>query len=447
MTDGSPRTILHVDMDAFFVSVELLERPDLVRRPVVVGGDGRRGVVAAANYEARRFGVRSAMPTARARRACPDLVVLPGRHDLYVDVSRRIMRRFADITPLVEPISLDEAFLDVTGARRLFGTGEQIAHRLRAELHAAEGLWCSVGVASTKFVAKLASRHAKPRPTSGGTTDGPGVLSVADADVETFLRPLPASELWGVGPATQERLAAAGLVTVGDLADTPVAVLERLLGASAGRHLHLLSCGIDERDVVPHRKAKSVGHEQTYATDLVDVEDVDRELLRLSDALSARLASSGVGGTTLTLKVRFGDFTTVTRSATLAAPLVATAEITEVARDLLGRVDIVGGVRLLGLSASGLGAVTSGRQLTFDDAGSAGPSLRTDGGRSGPSGEVHETVEAIRRRWGVGAIGPARLVRRTRSGGTRLVPGKWGPTTEAPAPGGPGAGEPSTGAG
>jgi DNA polymerase-4 len=447
VTPAAPtRTILHVDMDAFFVSVELLERPDLVGRPVVVGGDGRRGVVAAANYEARRFGVTSAMPTLRARQRCRDLVVLRGRYERYAEVSARIMEVFTARTPLVEPIALDEAFLDVTGARRLLGDGPTIAAELRGEVYAREGLWCSVGVASTKFVAKLASQAAKPDggPTrrSGGastvadgasTTDvraGSGVVAVPDDAVLAFLHPLPASALWGVGPATLERLRRHGLETVGDLAAVPPEVLEQVVGRAAGRQLHRLANGVDARPVEAGRRAKSVGHEQTYVADLRTGAEVDRELLRLADAVAARLATGGLAGATLTVKVRFGDFTTITRSQTPATPLATTRAIVDGAREVVAGIDPGPGIRLLGVSVSGLTAADASRQLSFEDLAGADPDGRG----------VQAAVDAIRQRWGSDAIGPAALLGPGGLGVRRRGDNPWGPTDERATPGGHEAG-------
>jgi len=442
VTPTSPlRTILHVDMDAFFVSVELLERPDLVGRPVVVGGGGRRGVVAAANYEARRFGVSSAMPTARARQLCPGLVVLSGRYDRYAEVSGRIMDLFAARTPLVEPIALDEAFLDVTGARRLLGDGPAIAAGLRDEVHRREGLWCSVGVASTKFVAKLASQAAKPdggparrsrgsAPAAGDVSTGSvragsGVVAVADDGVMAFLHPLPVSALWGVGPATLERLRRHGLETVGDLAAVPPEVLEGVVGGAAGRQLHRLANGIDPRPVEPGRRAKSVGHEQTYAADLHTHAEVDRELLRLADAVAARLATGSLAGATLTVKVRFADFTTITRSQTPATPLATTRAIVDGAREVVAGIDPSPGIRLLGVSVSGLTPAGASRQLSFEDLSGADPEGRG----------VQTAVDAIRRRWGSDAIGPAALLGPSGLGVRRRGDDPWGPGDEPDATG------------
>ena len=315
------RSILHVDMDAFFVSVELLDRPDLRGRPVVVGGSGRRGVVAAASYEARAFGVHSAMPSLRARRLCPDAVFLDGRYHRYEEVSRRVMAIFRSFTPLVEPISLDEAFLDVTGARRLHGDGRTIGRAIRRRVRDEEGLDCSVGVAPVKFVAKLASQAAKPTVAAGRPRPGIGVLEVADGEVTTFLHPKPVRSLWGVGPATLARLERLGVATIADLAALDADVVRRALGDAAGGHLHALANGIDDRGVEPDRPVRSVSHEQTYAEDLVAAADLDREALRLADGVASRLRAADQTGRTVSVKVRFSDFRTITRSTTLADPV------------------------------------------------------------------------------------------------------------------------------
>jgi DNA polymerase-4 len=408
------RTILHVDMDAFFVSVELLRRPELRGRPVVVGGTGLRGVVAAASYEARAYGVFSAMPSTQARRLCPQAVFLPGDHDHYGEVSGRVMNIFHSYSPLVEPLSLDEAFLDVTGARRLFGEGAEIGRAIRAEVEEREGLTCSVGVAATKMVAKLASEAAKPRASPTGPIPGAGVTVVAPGDEQGFLRPLPARALGGVGPATLTKLERLGVRTVGDIADLPEAALVGALGTANGRHLGLLARGVDPRPVEPDQKLKSIGHEETFAHDHHEPATLAREAARMADAVAWRLRRAGLVARTVTIKVRFGDFRTVTRSTTLPAPIDEGPVVTRHAQVLLAGLDPSPGVRLLGVTVSGL-LEGAGRQLSFDDAGAA---------------DWHEAsgaIDAIRERYGTGAIGPAAAVGRDGLRVKRRGDGQWGP--------------------
>jgi DNA polymerase-4 len=413
------RTILHVDMDAFYVGVELRRRPELRGRPVVVGGTGSRGVVAAASYEARRFGVFSAMPSVTARRRCPDAVLLPGDHDLYAQVSREVHEIFHRVTPLVEPLALDEAFLDVTGSIRLFGSAQAIAERVRAEIADELALACSVGGASSKFVAKLASKAAKPRVTPDAVLPGAGVLLIEPGKELDFLHPLPVSALWGVGPATLERLERFGVRTVADLAALDVATLSAALGKAHGRHLHDLAWGRDARPVEVGRDVKSIGHEETFAVDRHSHDELLREAVRLADAVAARLRSSGSGARTIGLKVRFADFSTVTRSHTVPAPVVTARAILAAVEPMLRRLDVSNGVRLLGISVSGFGEPVE--QLSLDDLLSGEVSSEQDWEAAS------ETIDAIRARFGSGSIGPASAV----SGdGLRLVrPGaqQWGP--------------------
>ena len=393
----SRATILHVDMDAFFVSVELLDRPELRGRPVVVGGDGDRGVVAAASYEARAFGVRSAMPSVQARRLCPQAVFVAGRHSRYAEVSGRVMAIFRDVTPLVEPLSLDEAFLDVAAAERRLGPAPAIAAQIRERVLAEERLTCSVGVAGTKFVAKLASEAAKPSASPTGPVPGPGVRVVEPERTLSFLHPLPVQALWGVGPATLARLGRMGVATVGDLAALPEANVVAALGRSQGRHLHALANGRDPRVVEPDRRVKSIGHEETYARDHHRRGPLERELAGFADAVAARLRAQGLVGRTVQIKVRFGDFTTITRSASLPTAVDDAPTLLRTARGLLDQVDPTPGVRLLGLSVSGL--VDGGaRQLSLDDL-ERGPGWET----------ASRTVDEIRERFGRDAIGPAVL--------------------------------------
>jgi DNA polymerase-4 len=411
------RTILHVDMDAFFVSVELLRRPELRGRPVVVGGTGGRGVVAAASYEARAYGIFSAMPSARARRLCPHAVFLPGDHAHYGSVSERVMGIFRSFTPLVEPISLDEAFLDVTGARRSQGDGATVGHRIRDEVLAREGLTCSVGVAPSKMLAKLASEAAKPRASADGPLPGEGVHVIAPGDELAFLHPLPARALWGVGPATFDRLARLGVRTVGDIADLPEDTLIATLGAAHGRHLAQLARGIDPRLVEPDQQLKSVGHEETFAHDHHEHEALTREAVRMADGVAWRLRRAGLAGRTVTLKVRFADFQTVTRSSTLPTTVDDGPAVARAALALLAAIDPTPGVRLLGVSVSGLVAGAA-QQLSFEDVA---------GGSRSSWHEASGAVDAIRERFGDRAIGPASAVDERGLRVPRRGEQQWGP--------------------
>jgi DNA polymerase-4 len=396
------RTILHVDMDSFYASVEIILEPSLRGKPVIVGGSGERGVVASCNYEARSFGVHSAMPSVRAKRLCPHAVFLHGRFDVYGDFSRRIHEVFRSYTPLVEGISLDEAFLDVTGGRRLFGTGEEIGHDIRRRIHDEVGLGCAVGVGGSKFLAKLASKGAKPKVGRPGQppTPGIGVLVVPPGEELAYLHPLPVGALWGVGPATQKRLERFGIVTVGDLAAMPVETLVSALGKAQGRHLHDLAWARDDRPVVPESKPKSVGHEETYAKDLHDLPSLHREAVRMADAVGHRLRKAGMEGRTVTIKVRFHDFQTITRSTTLPAPTATAPVLASVAKDLLTTVDPGPGVRLFGVSVSNLSDAAD-EQLTFDAAADEAPVAAW--------GEASRAVDRIRERFGDAAVGPAAL--------------------------------------
>jgi DNA polymerase IV len=400
-------------MDAFFVSVELLDQPELRGRPVVVGGAGQRGVVAAASYEARHYGVRSAMPSTRARRLCPHAVFLSGRYWRYQEVSAAVFEVFRSVTPLVEGISLDEAFLDVTGARRRLGDGPTIARTIRQRVLEEQGLTCSVGVAPRKLTAKMASEAAKPKASVSGPVFGPGVVVVEAADELAFLHAHPVGALWGVGPATRARLDRLGVRTVGDLASLPVDAVVSALGRSAGEHLHALAWARDSRPVVPDSKAKSIGHEETFANDHHTLATLDRELLRLGDAVATRLRKAGVAGRTVQIKVRFGDFRTITRAETLDSPVDEPQALVRVARRLLAEVDPTPGVRLLGVSVSQL-AEEAPRQLSLDDAGPSAPDWT----------EATRAVDEIRSRFGDAAIGPAALTgtKPKRKGDTQ-----WGP--------------------
>jgi DNA polymerase-4 len=413
LTHLAAATLLHVDMDAFYASVEVLDDPTLAGRPLIVGGDGARGVVASCSYEARRSGVRSAMPSVEARRRCPDAVFRPGRFDRYQAISTELHAIFAAFTPLVEGIALDEAFLDVSGAVRLLGPPEELAVRIRARVSAELHLSCSVGVASTKVVAKLASEAAKPRATAAGVVPGPGVVVVAPGREEDFLRPLPVDALWGVGPVTSGRLRRLGISTVGRLADTPVEVLAATLGAAHGRHLHDLAHGVDPRRVEVDREAKSIGHEETYARDRYDPDQLAVEAVRLADAVADRLRDHVLSGRTVTVKVRFADFTTITRSRTLEAATDEAHRIAEVARSLLAGVDVSPGVRLLGVSVAGLGPagpgpVTVQLSLDLDPHPATGPPPEAEA-RDGWAA-ASDAVARVRRRYGAASLGPAALL-------------------------------------
>ena len=422
------RTILHVDMDAFFVSVELRRRPDLVGLPVVVGGSGPRGVVAAASYEARRYGVFSAMPGTRARRLCPHAVFLPGDHALYAAVSREVHEVFESVTPLVEGLALDEAFLDVTGARRLLGDGVTIGHHVRSEVRRRLELDCSVGVAPNKFLAKLASKEAKPRATPDGIVPGQGVVEVRPGEEVAFVRPLPARALWGVGPATLARLERLGVRTVGDIADLGEKPLVAALGRAQGLHLLALAQAIDDRPVEPDRAAKSIGHEETFSHDLHTHAEVRAEVVRLADAVAARLRHHGVGARTVTLKVRFVGFETITRSVTVSQALTTGPGIAAAVEPLLAQIDPSVGVRLVGVSGSHL--VEPVEQLGLfglADAAAAGAvadAAVVDSAWGGAS----TALDSIRERFGSDAIGPASAAAGRRR---RARPGSalWGPGT------------------
>jgi DNA polymerase-4 len=382
-------------MDAFYASVELIDAPELRGLPVIVGGGGSRGVVLSATYEARRFGVHSAMPMSRARRLCPQGVVVEPQHRRYAEVSAGVMEIFRSVTPAVEPLSLDEAFLDVSGALRRLGSPAAIGHLIRDRVADEQRITCSVGVAATKFVAKLASGRAKPD----------GLLVVPREETIAFLHPLPVGALWGVGERTEESLHRLGLRSVADLAHTPVDTLRRALGEAAGTHLHELSWGRDPRPVEPEQVEKSIGAEETFARDVDDATIVLRELLRLSERVAARLRAAGLVGRTVVLKVRFADFTTITRSRTVT-------EATDVGRDLYGTARELyralgldrARVRLVGVRVEGLvDARTSHRQPALDE--------RAQGWR-----EAEQAVDRAGARFGAGAVRPAALVPEPDSG-------------------------------
>lgn len=388
-------TVLHVDMDAFFASVEVRRRPELAGTPVIVGGAGSRGVVTSATYEARRYGVRAAMPVSRALRLCPTATVLPGDLALYSEVSRAVMALFRSVTPLVEPLSLDEAFLDVAGAGRRLGDAAGIGEYIRARVYDEQGITCSVGVAGTKFVAKLASTRAKPD----------GMLVVRPAEVMDFLHPLPVGALWGVGAKTEEVLLRLGLRTVGELAHVPARTLQRALGQAAGAHLHELAWGRDPRRVVPDEPEKSAGHEETFATDVDDPAVIHRELLRLAERTAGRLRSGGWLARTVSIKVRFADFATITRARTLDVPTDVGQELYDVARALFDALGLDRArIRLVGVRAE--------RLVPADSA----PLQLELGARERGRREAELAADRAARRFGAGAVRPATLLHRAGGG-------------------------------
>lgn len=465
VTAGGACTVLHVDMDAFFAAVEVLDDPALTGLPVIVGGSGTRGVVASCTYEARAFGVHSAMSSVEARRRCPDALFVSGRYWRYAEVSAQlhdVLRRF---TPVVEGIGLDEAFLDVSGAVRLLGHPVNIARRLRREIAEELRLHCSVGVARTKLLAKLASEAAKPRASPAGPLPGAGVVVVEPGSELGFLHPLPVRALWGVGPATAARLAGLGVQTVGDLAAVPVDTLCRLLGAAHGGHLALLAMGQDDRAVEADREAKSIGHEETFASDLHEHESLHPLVVRMADGVCQRLCEADVRARTITVKVRFADRTTITRAHTVGEATASPHLVRAVALALVSAVDVGPGVRLLGVSASGLTSTPAGRQLTFDDirpprppapqgarvgaeppqgagTGPVDPAAASEGGWE----DVEAALAAIRARYGPDAVAPAALVGRKGLSVKTRGDTQWGPDAESGRPSS-GQGSEATGTG
>jgi DNA polymerase IV len=404
--DDTGCTMLHVDMDAFFASVEIKKRPELRGQPVVVGG-GQRGVVAAASYEARRYGVRSAMSMSQALRRCPRAVVLPPDRAAYSAASAQVMAILRDITPLVEPLSLDEAFLDVAGAVRLHGRPGAIAATIRARVVEQLGLTCSVGVAPTKFVAKLASARCKPD----------GMLVVPAARVLEFLHPLPVTALWGVGARTAEQLHRLGIRTVADLDDTPLDTLRRAVGTAGADHLAALAAGVDPRAVQPEEVEKSISSDRTLDEDLTAESEVSRELLRLAEDVGTRVRGRGFAARTIGIKIRFADFRTVTRVRTLPGWTTSTTEIFETAVDLYRglRLDRPR-IRLVGVKAEGLReAGEIPEQLTLDVDAPADAPTRT---------RADQAIDAARARFGALAIQPGTLLR---GAGTGPRSGRSGP--------------------
>ncbi|MCB1029150.1 MAG: DNA polymerase IV [Microthrixaceae bacterium] len=394
---GAERWVLHADMDCFFAAVEVLRHPELAGKPVLVGGDGRRGVVAAASYEARASGVGSAMAMTEAIRRCPVAVVLPGDHEHYGKVSARFMAILGELSPLVEPLSLDEAYVELTGSERRLGDPVVTAARLRSRIHDELGLWASVGLAPNKLAAKLASEAAKPTPDPRVPIPGPGVVVIRPSELTAFLQALPVRALPGVGPAAAEKLGRLGVGTVAELTQVGEASLRRLLGAAGARQLTALARGDDPRPVVASAPTKSISSERTFASDRADAGELEGVLARMADGVATRLRAADLSATTVHIKVRFGDFRLVTRSQRLEGPTDSTATIREVAWSLLSRLDLSPGVRLFGIGVSGL-ATAAPAQLRLDR-------LSVDEERT-----LDRTVDDVRRRFGSEAIGPARLV-------------------------------------
>ena len=380
-------TILHVDMDAFYASVAEKDNPKLKGKAVVVGA-GRRGVVSAANYEARKFGIRAAMPVYKAKALAPHAIFISPDMARYEEVSRSVMSIFHDITPLVEPISLDEAFLDVTGARRLLGDGQTIAKLIRARVEQKEGITCSVGVAHNKFIAKIASNQCKPN----------GLLEIDPERVLEFLHPLAAKEIWGVGPKTNEQLAKMGLQTVGDIANTPRSTLIRVLGQASGSSLYELAWGRDYRDVEIEHIEKSISSSETFDQDLDSQEEILKEFLRLTERSVERMREKGFAAGTISIKVRFTDFKTISRSKTVDLPITGTQEIFEVVKNLYLALNLENVlIRLIGVSLDSLVEDEEINQMVLGQ--------RTSGWQ-----QADKAVDRIKNKFGSASLRPARLV-------------------------------------
>ncbi len=388
MTQGEAlATILHVDMDAFYASVTERDNPKLKGKAVVIGA-GRRGVVSSANYEARKFGIRAAMPVYKAKALAPHAIFISPDMARYSEVSKNVMQIFNEVTPLVEPISLDEAFLDVTGSKRLFGTGRQIADFIRNRVQQQEGITCSVGISHNKFIAKIASNHCKPN----------GVLEIDPQRVLEFLHPLAAKEIWGVGPKTNEQLMKMGLLTVGDIANTPRSTLIRVLGEASGSSLYELAWGRDYRDVEIEHIEKSISAAETFDTDLDVQEEILKEFLRLTEQSVERMRERGFATNTISIKVRFADFKTISRSKTVDLPITGTQEIFEIVKNLyLGLKLDRALIRLVGVSLDGLVEDEQIKQMAL-------------GERASGWQQADQAVDRIKSRFGRGSLRPARLV-------------------------------------
>ena len=382
-------TILHVDMDAFYASVAERDDPSLRGKAVVVGA-GARGVVLSANYAARKYGIRAAMPVGRAKRMAPHAIFVTPDHQRYSEVSAKVMEIFDSFTPLVEPISLDEAFLDVTGARKLLGTGREIAVEIRRQVEASEGITCSVGIAPSKFIAKLASGHCKPN----------GILEIPADRILNFLHPLPVNAIWGVGPKTAETLERLGLHTVADIANLPRATLIRALGQASGASLYELAWGRDYRDVTPNEPDKSISAAETFAQDIDDPEEILQEFLRLTEKAASRLRENNYYAKTISIKVRFADFSTISRSKTLPLPIDSTHDIYETAKTLYLALNLDRArLRLVGIS--------------LDNLSEAAPEQLLLGAREKGWREADSAIDRAKLRFGGGSVRPGRLIRKS----------------------------------
>ena len=380
-------TILHVDMDAFFASVAERDNPELKGKAVVIGM-GARGVVSAANYEARKFGIHSAMPVGRARRLAPHAIFLPVDMARYQEVSEHVMEIFYSFTPWVEPISLDEAFLDVTGSQKLLGTGREIAVAIRKKVEEQEGITCSVGIAPSKFIAKLASANCKPN----------GMLEITSDRILTFLHPLPIQAMWGVGPKTAEVLERLGLRTIEDIAKLPRATLLRALGEANGASLYELAWGRDYRDVTPEEPDRSISAAETFAQDLDNPEEILTEFLRLTERATTRLRDRDLFAKTISIKVRFADFSTINRSKTLPLPIDSTHDVYEVVKGLYQALRIERArLRLVGVSLENLSEGAPHQMMLGE---------REVGWR-----QAEGAMDQARARFGKGSVRPARLIK------------------------------------
>jgi DNA polymerase-4 len=384
--NATQATILHVDMDAFFASVAERDNPELKGKAIVIGM-GARGVVSAANYEARKFGIHSAMPVGRARRLAPHAIFLPVDMARYQEVSEHVMEIFHSFTPWVEPISLDEAFLDVTGSQKLLGTGREIAVAIRKKVEEQEGITCSVGIAPSKFIAKLASANCKPN----------GMLEITSDRILTFLHPLPIQAMWGVGPKTAEVLERLGLRTIEDIAKLPRATLIRALGEANGASLYELAWGRDYRDVTPEEPDRSISAAETFAQDLDNPEEILTEFLRLTERATARLRDRDLFAKTISIKVRFADFSTINRSKTLPLPIDSTHDVYEVVKGLYQALRIERArLRLVGVSLENLSEGAPHQMMLGE---------REVGWR-----QAEGAMDQARARFGKGSVRPARLI-------------------------------------